>query len=57
MSAGKKQTNEFLSTHPSSSTRIKNITRVINEINSRNPKRITPTKEKSKSSLLGNKII
>lgn len=33
MSAGKKEVNEFLSTHPSSSTRIKNIQKTINKIN------------------------
>lgn len=32
MSAGKKESNEFFSTHPSSSTRIKNIQRVITRL-------------------------
>jgi predicted Zn-dependent protease len=32
MSAGKKQTNEFFSTHPSSSTRINNIQNIINKM-------------------------
>lgn len=32
MSAGKKEGNEFFSTHPSSSTRIENINRVISNI-------------------------
>ena len=32
MSAGKKETNEFFSTHPNSKTRINNIQKVINEI-------------------------
>lgn len=33
MSEGKKESIEFLSTHPNSSTRIANITRIIKEIN------------------------
>jgi predicted Zn-dependent protease len=33
MSAGKKDGNEFFSTHPNSSTRIANITKVINKLN------------------------
>jgi predicted Zn-dependent protease len=34
MSAGKKETNEFFSTHPSSKTRIANIKRIIRKIES-----------------------
>ena len=33
MSSGKKEKNEFFSTHPSSSTRIKNIQNIINKLN------------------------
>lgn len=36
MSAGAKKTNEFFSTHPSSTTRIKKITEVISKIESNN---------------------
>ena len=32
MSDGKKESIEFFSTHPNSSTRIANITKIINEI-------------------------
>ena len=35
MSAGKKQTNEFFSTHPSSSTRIADIKNILNKMNTR----------------------
>ncbi len=38
MSKGKKETLEFLSTHPNSSTRIKNITKIIKELK-KNPNR------------------
>ena len=58
MSAGKKETNEFFSTHPSSSTRIKNITRVINDIKSQAPRVNVPTNttRTPSNSPLGNKI-
>jgi len=58
MSAGKKETNEFFSTHPSSSTRIKNINRVINDIKSQAPRVTIPsnTNKSPSNSSLGNKI-
>lgn len=57
MSKGKKQTNEFFSTHPSSSTRIANIQRVIEKIESTQPKvRNQKTESKSSSKLLGNPV-
>jgi len=57
MSNGKKQTNEFFSTHPSSTTRITNIIKVINKIEKTQPRTINQsTKPKSSNSLLGNQI-
>ncbi|UTJ07677.1 M48 family metallopeptidase [Arcobacter roscoffensis] len=57
MSKGKKQTNEFFSTHPSSSTRIANIQRVIEKIESTQTKvRNQKTESKSSSKLLGNPV-
>lgn len=56
MGLGSKKTNEFLSTHPSTETRIRNIVRVINEIRTKNPELRNPSKDKPKSTLLGNQI-
>ena len=57
MSAGKKSTNEFFSTHPSSTTRINNIIKVINKIEKNQPRTINQsTKPKSSNNLLGNQI-
>lgn len=58
MSKGKKQTNEFFSTHPSSSTRIANIQRVIEKIEAKSisKSRSLNTQNSSKSSLLGKQV-
>lgn len=58
MSKGKQETNEFFSTHPSSSTRISNIQRVIEKIKAKGiskSKSIT-TQSSSKSNLLGKQV-
>lgn len=58
MSKGKKQTNEFFSTHPSSSTRIANIQRVIEKIKAKgiSKSRSLTTQNSSKTNLLGKKV-
>lgn len=59
MSAGKKETNEFFSTHPSSSTRINDIKKVIAKVtnnSSSTQKSSTPVSTKSSNNLLGNQL-
>ncbi len=53
MSAGKKQTNEFFSTHPSSTTRISNIQNIIKKVKAGNMK---TTSSNSSSSLIGKQV-
>lgn len=57
MSKNKKESSEFFSTHPSSSTRIENIQKTINKmkLNNNSTKSIIE-KSKSESSLLGKQV-
>lgn len=59
MSNGKKQTNEFFSTHPSSTTRISNIKNVIAKLEKSNiqvPKKSIKQEPNKNSSSLGNRV-